>query len=142
MSVEELTAKVKTLADEIKYYKKINAANLLFNKFYGKYGLEQLIGMGSFGQVYKAIDYTKQHEIKKQIREQKTLSKTLESQLAKNGETKRQCAKTLGALGTERNEKKDAGTFVKSDARAVEMFKKKKRIRCKNCCTGEKNAAY
>lgn len=131
MSLEELTAQVQTLADEVEYYRKINTANLLFNRFYGKYGLEQLIGMGSFGQVYKAIDYTKQREIKKQINEQKTLSKTLEIQLTTNKKSSRQYAKKLVVLGREMTEKKSAGTFVRGDARAIEMFKEKKELDAK-----------
>lgn len=131
MSVKELAAQVKTLGAELKYYKKINAANLLFNRFYGKYGLEQLIGMGSFGQVYKAIDFSKQREIKKQINEQKTLSKTLEIQLATNKKSSRQYAKKLVVLGREMTEKKSAGTFVRGDARTIEMFKEKKELDAK-----------
>lgn len=140
MSLEELTAQVKTLGDEIKYYKKINTANLLFNKFYGKYGLEQLIGMGSFGQVYKAIDYTKQREIKEQMHEQKTLFKTLEIRLATNEKSLRRYAEKLVVLGREMTEKKSAGTFVRGDARAIEMFKEKKELDAKIAALEKKTA--
>ena len=78
------------MSDEIAYYKKINNANLLFNKFYGKYGLEQLIGMGSFGQVYKAIDFSKQRKVKERIHEQKTLSKSLQNKIKTD---QKHCAK-------------------------------------------------
>ena len=84
------------MSDEIAYYKKINNANLLFNKFYGKYGLEQLIGMGSFGQVYKAIDFSKQRKVKERIHEQKTLSKSLRNRIKSGQKTLRQVEKKNG----------------------------------------------
>ena len=122
---------VEQLKNEIENYRKINTANSLFNKFYGKYGLEQSIGMGSFGQVYKAIDYTKQRDTKKQMIEQKALAEALSKTLTTDKKTKRQYAKTLATLESEMVKKKVARTWVRRDERAVEILKEKKELDAK-----------
>lgn len=115
------------MSNEIAYYKKINNANLLFNKFYGKYGLEQLIGMGSFGQVYKAIDFSKQRKVKERIHEQKTLSKSLRNRIKSGQETLRQVEKKMASLYDEMVKKRKAGTFGSGDG-AIKIRKKKKEL--------------
>ena len=115
--MKDLVEKNKLLEKEIfRFKKEITTVELekkvikkLSNSSQGKYGIQELLGRGSFGQVFKAIDYTL--PIKKPGPLNAKFKETKDAYDAVNARLERLNAEVIA--------KREAGTYNSKNARAL-----------------------
>ena len=81
----------------------------------GKYGIVQFVGMGATGQVFKAIDFVRVRALFEKRLAAVVASTALQTQL-------------FDELKAERVRKETEGTFIRKDARTIQMMVERKKI--------------
>jgi len=104
-----LKGEISELVAEKKVYTKLR------NVTRGKYGIVQFVGVGSFGQVFKAIDFVRVRAL-------------FEKRLAAVDASTAQQTQMLDVLKAEHAHKKKEGTFHRKDARARQIDAESKEI--------------
>lgn len=119
-----LKGEISELAAEKKVYTKLR------NVTRGQYGIVQFVGVGSFGQVFKAIDFVRVRAL-------------FEKRLAAVDASTAQQTQMFDVLKAEHARKKKEGTFHRKDARARQIDAESRKIAAeKKRLAAERKALY